>query len=279
MKKLLLMFFVAIGATNGIFAMENSDQTADDLAIDNCIDLLKVDPDRQNISYLDKLSIFRQQLDSLAYLKDRVKSTDELNLEEKKMLCNKFKKQGIDIHHNINLLRKSGVFVKEVSRKTMQIHAPKFSTEAQKTYAHGLNRCEQWQTCELDRLIGQYEKWQEKRYSRYKEILEALNVSKKRVQDTFGQDIFLAPNDDLNVQRMMTNYIILEDFINRSKILKMRVDEDFENKSKLVADKVNSFKKPEYREKYFKVFRREKLRNMSSVNIAQEIRKDKMNRE
>lgn len=107
--------------------------------------------------------------------------------------------------------------------------------------------------------------------------LAELNASKMKVQHQFGQDIFLAPRDDLEVQNMMGLHGLLDDLIHNEEYLS--VVADAKNERKVIESAINDFKKPENREKYFKKFRDEKLAEMSFVELKQAVAKNKMNRE
>jgi hypothetical protein len=120
MKKLLLMFFVAIGAVNGIFAMENSGQTADELAVDTCMNFLNLDPNEVKSSY-DRHWLLIKQWCSLNYLTHKMNSDKKMSVEEKQETLTKLNDMGVVIRQDLNLLREREAFVKKIKNKINKI--------------------------------------------------------------------------------------------------------------------------------------------------------------
>jgi len=121
MKKLLLIFFVAIGAINGIFAVENSGQTADELAVDTCLNFLNLDPSEVKSSY-DRHWLLIKQWASLDYLTHKMNSDKKMSAEEKQETLTKLNDMGVIVRKNLNLLREQREkFVKKTKNKINKI--------------------------------------------------------------------------------------------------------------------------------------------------------------
>lgn len=116
MKKLLLMFFVTIGAINGVFAVNNGGQTADELAIDNCIDFLHLDPDKEK-TFDAKHWLLIKQLFSLDYLTNKTNSDKKMSLEKKQEAIAKLNGMGDIVRQQLNELRELDAFVGETLRE------------------------------------------------------------------------------------------------------------------------------------------------------------------
>lgn len=156
-------------------------------------------------------------------------------------------------------------------RKIIKLNAPNFSVEAQIKYDDVLKKNEQC-LVNFDERVDKNNRISQLMYKLAK---ENLDESKNKVKEKFGQDIFLAPSNDLDVRNMNRRYASLS-FVNEQFSAEAAL---IENKRKHIEKQINSFKKPETHEKFFKLFRCEKLRNMPSTDIIREIYKEKMNRE
>ena len=110
--------------------------------------------------------------------------------------------------------------------------------------------------------------------------LQKLNASKNKVKEQFGQDIFLAPNDNLDVQYMRSNWNNLDNYMVQNKIhrrifLAMLEKERQEREARLNLVKKNS----EIYKNCLRKFSSGKLKGMLPDQIKQLIHQDKMSRE
>ncbi len=158
-----------------------------------------------------------------------------------------------------------------IKRKIIKLNAPNFSAEAQIEYDDILKEREQ-HLVNFDEKIDKHNKKLQVIYNTAK---QKLDTSKERVKEKFGQDIFLAPIHDIDVLNMYAHYARLNRF-NENFSAEAAV---IENKRKRIEEPINAFKNPETRERYFKLFRREKLKNMTCAGLKRAVYKDKMNRE